>query len=100
MARNAEFTDEKDIERGFQRARDFERHRHAATRQRKNDDIMAVGGRRQPTGELPARLRTGLKAHGRNPLSVASRLIRAETNTMPQSNSFCVGATPPPRAPP
>ena len=98
MARNAEFTDEKDIERGFQRARDFERHRHAAMRQRKNDDIMAVGERRQPTGELPARVGTVMKAHGRTPLSVASGFSRTKATSMPESISYCVGPTPTPDA--
>src|SRR5437899_10642238 len=93
MARNAEFTDEKDIERGFQRARDFERHRHAATRQRKNDDMMAAGERGQPTGELPARVGTVMKAHGRTPLSVASGFSRTKATSMPESISYCVGPT-------
>jgi len=42
VTRNAELSDDKNIERGGERFRDFERDRDAAARQREDDDCRVV----------------------------------------------------------
>jgi len=51
MARRAEFSDEKDVERCEQSPNDFEPHRQSAARERKHYDVVAISVRRQERGE-------------------------------------------------
>jgi hypothetical protein len=61
---NAQLANEKDVERGAKRARDFARHGNAAAGQREHDHVWAVRICTEVFGELPSAVSSIAETHG------------------------------------